>query len=103
MVTVEPAEKLELVGVGLGVGLGVGEGVGVGVGLGDWACASGAAATASSKAIASTRKSGSRALLRPARVSFNCQGDGQRMKSNPEKERSSRKIPKSPLAQADLR
>ena len=66
MVTVEPAEKLELitVGVGLGVGEGVGVGVGVGVGLGDWACACGTAATASSKAIG--EHSGHR--MRPAQA-----------------------------------
>ena len=77
-ITVEPAEKLELITVGVGLGVGVG----VGVGVGDWARACDPAATTTSKAIARVRT-----RWRPAPVLFARQGDEQRMKFNPDKER----------------
>ena len=87
LVTVEPAEKLELITVG--VGLGVGEGVRFGVGVWAWAWADATAATAKSKTIAMPRK-----RLRPALVLNVREGHGeQRMNFNPGSERQLEKMP----------
>src|SRR5258708_38558463 len=66
LVTVAPADRLELItfgvglgegdGVGVGVGVGVAVGVAVGVGVGDCACAVDTTPMASTKASATSRK-----------------------------------------------
>ena len=96
LVTVAPAETVELimVGVGLGIGVGVGDGDGVGVGVavgvgvgeavdvgdgdGDCACADVTTPNASTKPMASSRANARPAPIPSAR-------DAQRMNSIPEK------------------
>jgi hypothetical protein len=86
LVTVEPADRSELITLGVGLGVGVGVGVGVGEGVGDCADAEAATPAASTNAIRTVRTWRHNPFF-PAREGR----DEQRMHSIPKRRRASPK------------